>query len=162
MRNKTVKQKGGNYTELNEDMKSVIQWGNFYEYENCNIKINELKKKQEKQGSFHKKFGYSFKTMYDTNSSEQLRNLIYSVLKDVIFCLNLNNNKELLESLSRTIFLFKDEKLRNDLNTHFEVFKDGQKYEKNNVTYDWGIDPGDVSTNNGGTKKSRKSRKSRK
>ena len=98
MRNKTVKQKGGNYTELNKDMNSIIDWleNNRDDFDQCkstiHTLINELKTKQKKQGIFHKQFGYSFRTMYDTNSSKKLRNYICSTMTTIIDCVLLQNN----------------------------------------------------------------------
>jgi hypothetical protein len=129
MRNKTVKQKGGNYTELNKDMNSIIDWWdkNYYDVDQCkddiHTLINELKTKQKKQGIFHKQFGYSFRTMYDTNSSKKLRNYIFSTMTNIIECVLLQNNNafenKLLQLLIRRIYLFEDKELVDQLNAVF-------------------------------------------
>jgi hypothetical protein len=182
MRNKTVKQKGGNYTELNKDINSIIDWWDqhkYYDVGQCKSDIqtliNELKTKQKKQGIFHKQFGYSFRTMYDTNSSKKLRKYICSTMTDIIDCVllqNQNNNafeNELLQELIRRIYLFEDEELVDQLNDAFNFNNLIKNYKFKVVTgYVRGIDPdpyqGDTDNNEqyGGIKKSRKLRKSRK
>ena len=187
MRNKTVKQKGGNYTELNKDMTSILSWGNDYgdllyssndssndssDDNKCEVKtlIEKLTQKQQKQGVFHKQFGFSFRAIY---SEQKLRDMILNVINKIIDCFKSNNLKDNIvdkntykdgtKALIHKIDLLYDENLREKV---FLINDDFIKrsiaelnIRMNSVSYDFGIDPG---VQDGGTRKSRKSRKSKK
>ena len=193
MRNKTVKQKGGNYTELNKDMESILKWNeqnnDIFENDDLSCYTNSTfikklkdKLKLENKGVFHKQFGYSFRSIY---SKHKLRDMIYNGIVEIIVCLTSVKNTNYkyiseLQSLFNVIIKFNDKTLREKVNEKYESLENDirQNYFPQNNTEVVNIEPRITpvnekeeeeekevivgSTQDGGIRKSRKSKKLRK